>query len=82
MVMAGREAVMASPGIGRSFILVAGAICLVAAGLLWWTLIRDGVTLRGTLRPGMFTLIGLFWVLYGLRSGRARRPTDPPHVEH
>jgi hypothetical protein len=49
---------------GRLVLLIAGVVCLIGSGVLWWDVVRDGVTAEGAVRPAAFTLMGLFWVLF------------------
>lgn len=56
---------------GRLLLLVAGVVCLIASGVMWWALARDGITIDGAVRPAAFTLMGLFWVLYSQKSKSA-----------
>ena len=60
-------------------IKVAAVVCLVAAAILWWSFLRQEVTVGGVFAPLLFTVLGIFWLYVGSRAKdpeRSGRQTD------
>jgi len=53
---------------GRLLFVTAGVICLVSAVIVFWRRIEDGLTTDSLLLPITFALLGMFWLLWGLRT--------------
>ena len=59
---------MTKSQMGRLLFLTTGVICLVSAAIMVWRRTVDGLTMRGLLVPVTFALLGVFWLLYGLKA--------------
>lgn len=57
---------------GRLLFITTGVICLGSAAIIFWRRITDGLTMRGLLVPVAFALIGVFWLLFGLKINGAK----------
>ena len=64
----------------RRAIILAGAVCLVSAAVLWLALVKDGFTLQGAFMPSLFTILGVFWVALGLRGEGPEESGDQDSV--
>ena len=64
---------MAGRGKGHYLFIGVGVICLIASAIIFWDVVRDGFTVKGMLSPGAFALIGLFWLLWGLKAGGTQK---------
>lgn len=60
---------------------VSAVIVLVCAGILWWDVVREGATWSGILLAALFTMLGVFWLLTGRRSGQPSANLDRPTTE-
>ena len=63
---------MTKSGKGRLLFITTGVICLGSAAIMVWRRITDGLTMRGLLVPLAFVLIGVFWLILGLRTNGAK----------
>ena len=59
---------MANNAKGRWLFITTGVICLVSAAVMLWRRTADGLTIDGLLLPVTFALLGMFWLLWGLRT--------------
>ena len=56
---------MLKSGKGRWIFIISGVILLIAAVIQWWDLLDEG---GGIFSPIVFTLMGVFWLLYGIKA--------------
>jgi len=63
---------MAKGNKGRWLFIAAGVICLGSAAIMAWRRISDGLTAGDLLAPVAFALMGVFWLLYGLKATGTR----------
>jgi uncharacterized membrane protein HdeD (DUF308 family) len=57
---------------GRLLFIAAGVICLVSAAVIVWRRALEGLTAGDLLTPLAFALMGVFWLLYGLKATGAK----------